>query len=154
MFALAWVMAFAVRSTAIGLGCMIPIHATATANPQPAALVVAEDRLPARGTVRRAPGRLGDMLDGGVIDEIEVRTADVLITLRAANSWAAELGDDVRDALCDALLDPAGWRVEGAPDHNRRAGGDRRRAADRIDSARSPNHTAARSNWCRSRATT
>ena len=94
---------------------MIPIHATATANPQQLRWVVAEDRLPARGTVRQAPGRLGDMLDGGVIDEIEVRTGDVLITLRAGNSWR-ELGDDVRDALCDALLDPAGWRVDVAPD--------------------------------------
>ena len=39
---------------------MIPIHATATANPQQLRWVVAADRLPARGAVRRAPGRLGD----------------------------------------------------------------------------------------------
>ena len=94
---------------------MIPIHATATANPQQLRWVVAEDRLPARGTVGQAPGRLGGMLDGGVIDEIEVRTADVMITLRAGNSWR-ELGDDVREALCDALLDRAGWRVDVASD--------------------------------------
>ena len=94
---------------------MIPIHATATANPQQLRWVVADDRLPARGTVRQAPGRLGEMLDGGVIDEIEVRTTDVLITLRAEKSWR-ELGDDVREALSDALLDPAGWRVDVAPD--------------------------------------
>ena len=55
------------------------------------------------------------MLDGGAIDEIEVRTGDVLITLRAGNNWR-ELGDDVREALSDALLDPAGWRVDVAPD--------------------------------------
>ena len=77
---------------------MIPIHATATANPQQLRWVVAEGRLPARGMVRQAPGRLGNMLDGSLIDEIEVRTADVLITLRAGNGWR-ELGDDVRDAL-------------------------------------------------------
>jgi len=94
---------------------MIPIHATATANPQQLRWVVAEHRLPARGRVRQAPGHLGRMLDGGVIDEIQVRTGDVLITLRAGNSWR-ELGDDVRDALCDALPDPAGWRVDAAPD--------------------------------------
>jgi NFU1 iron-sulfur cluster scaffold homolog, mitochondrial len=94
---------------------MIPIHATATANPQQLRWVVAEDRLPARGRVRRAPGRLGDLLDAGVIDEIEVRTGDVLITLRAGNSWR-ELGDDLRDALCDALPDPAGWRVDATPE--------------------------------------
>jgi NFU1 iron-sulfur cluster scaffold homolog, mitochondrial len=94
---------------------MIPIHAIATANPQQLRWVVAADRLPARGTVRQAPGRLGTLLDGGVIDEIEVRTADVLITLRTSESWR-EVGDDVREALCDALPDPAGWRVDVAPD--------------------------------------
>ena len=65
--------------------------------------------------MRQAPGRLGALVGDGVIDEIEVRTGDVLITLRAGNSWR-ELGDDVREALCDALLDPAGWRVDDAPD--------------------------------------
>jgi NFU1 iron-sulfur cluster scaffold homolog, mitochondrial len=94
---------------------MIPIHATATANPQQLRWVVAHDRLPARGAVHQAPGRLGALVDDGVIDEIAVRTGDVLITLRAGNSWR-ELGDEVRDALCDALLDPAGWRVDVAPD--------------------------------------
>ena len=94
---------------------MIPIHATATANPQQLRWVVAEDRLPPRGAVRQAPGRLGALVDSGVIDEIDVRTGDVLITLRAGNSWR-ELGDDVREALCDALRDPAGWRVDVAPD--------------------------------------
>ena len=61
---------------------MIPIHATATANPQQLRWVIAAERLPARGVVRHAPGRLGTLLDGGVIDEIEVRPADVAITLR------------------------------------------------------------------------
>jgi Fe-S cluster biogenesis protein NfuA len=50
-----------------------------------------------------------------VIDEIEIRTTDMLITLRAEKSWR-ELGDDVREALCDALLEPAGWHVESALD--------------------------------------
>jgi Fe-S cluster biogenesis protein NfuA len=94
---------------------MIPIHATATANPQQLRWVTAADRLPARGTVRAAPGRLGALLDAGVIDEIEVRTADLLITLRADSSWR-ELGDEVREALCNALLNPAGWRVDVEPD--------------------------------------
>lgn len=94
---------------------MIPIHATATANPQQLRWVVASDRLPARGSVRAAPGRLGALLDDGVIDEIEVRAADVLITLRGGASWR-ELGDDVHEALCNALLDPTGWRVDLAPD--------------------------------------
>jgi Fe-S cluster biogenesis protein NfuA len=59
------------------------------------------------------------LLDAAVIDEIEVRTADLLITLRADSSWH-ELGDEVREALCDALLDPAGWRVDAAPDDTSR----------------------------------
>ena len=94
---------------------MIPIHAIATASPQQLRWVTAADRLPARGTVRAAPGRLGALLEAGVIDEIEVRTADLLITLRTDNNWR-ELGDDIRRALSDALLDPAGWRVDPSPD--------------------------------------
>ena len=111
---------------------MIPIHATATANPQQLRWVVAAARLPARGTVRAAPGRLGALLDDGVIDEIEVRTTDVLISLRA-DRQLARAGDDVRDALCDALLDPAGWQVDSALDDSRPADRDRRRVARRSD---------------------
>jgi NFU1 iron-sulfur cluster scaffold homolog, mitochondrial len=96
---------------------MIPIHATATADPQQLRWVVAADRLPPAGTVRRAPGRLGAWLDGGVIDEMVVRTADVLITLSAGNRWR-ELGDDVRAALSDALLEPAEWRIEASDNTN------------------------------------
>jgi len=94
---------------------MIPLHATATTDPQQLRWVVAADRLPARGRVREAPGRLGELLDRGVLDDIEVRAADVLITLGAGGSWR-ELGDDVRRALSDALLDPAGWRLEPRAD--------------------------------------
>jgi NFU1 iron-sulfur cluster scaffold homolog, mitochondrial len=94
---------------------MIPIHATATANPQQLRWVVTADRLPPAGSVRQAPGRLGALLDSEVIHEIVVRAAlgkgEVLITLSAGNGWR-ELGDDVRQALSDALLDPGGWRVD------------------------------------------
>jgi Fe-S cluster biogenesis protein NfuA len=94
---------------------MIPIHATATVNPQQLRWVAAADRLPARGTVRAAPGRLGALLERGVIQQIVIRAADVLIALGADHSWR-ELGDEIREALCDALPDPAGWRVDAAPD--------------------------------------
>jgi NFU1 iron-sulfur cluster scaffold homolog, mitochondrial len=94
---------------------MIPIHATATAEPRQLRWVVAADHLPARGTVRAAPGRLGALLDGGVIDNMVVRATDVLITLVDGKSWR-ELGDEVREALCDALLDPAGWHVDVSAD--------------------------------------
>jgi len=94
---------------------MIPIHATGTADPRQLRWVVAADRLPARGTVRAAPGRLGALLDSGAIEAMLVRDADVLITLADGKRWR-ELGDEVREALCDALLDPAGWRVDVSAD--------------------------------------
>jgi NFU1 iron-sulfur cluster scaffold homolog, mitochondrial len=94
---------------------MIPVHATATGNPQQLRWVVAADRLPTRGAVLQAPGRLGGLLDDGVIEQIEVRPADLMITLHSGNSWR-EWGDDVRQALCDALLDPTGWNVDAADD--------------------------------------
>jgi NFU1 iron-sulfur cluster scaffold homolog, mitochondrial len=96
---------------------MIPLHATATADPQQLRWVIAADGLPPAGTVRQAPGRLGALLDSGVIDEMVVRAAlnkgEVLITLSAGNSWR-ELGDDIREALSDALLNAAGWRVDAS----------------------------------------
>ena len=92
---------------------MIPIHATATTDPQQLRWVIAADRIPPAGSVRRAPGRLGVLLDDGVISEMVVRTADVLITLSAGHRWR-ELGDDVREALDVALLDPTGWRIDAS----------------------------------------
>ncbi len=44
-----------------------------------------------------------------------MRRADVLITLHSGRSWR-EIGDDVRQALSDALLDPAGWHVDPVAD--------------------------------------
>jgi NFU1 iron-sulfur cluster scaffold homolog, mitochondrial len=92
---------------------MIRMHATATADPQQLRWVIAAARLPARGTVREAPGRLGALLDTGVIDEVVVRAADVLITLGTGESWR-KLGDDVREALNEALLEPADWRIDAS----------------------------------------
>jgi NFU1 iron-sulfur cluster scaffold homolog, mitochondrial len=99
---------------------MIPIHAIATADPQQLRWVIGADRLPPAGIVSQAPGRLGALLNSGVIDGMVVRAApndgdkgEVLITLGAGSSWR-ELGDDVREALSDALLNPAGWRVEAS----------------------------------------
>ena len=96
---------------------MIPIHATATADPQKLRWVIAADRLPASGIVRQAPGRLGTLVDAGVIDEMVIRTGsgqgEVLITLGPGNNWR-EVGDDVREALIDALPDTAGWRIDAS----------------------------------------
>ena len=92
---------------------MIPIHAIATADPQQLRWVITADPLPPAGTVRQAPGRLGVLLDAGVISEMVLRTADVLITLNADHRWR-EVGDDVREALRVALLDPTGWRIDAS----------------------------------------
>ncbi|GBE64505.1 hypothetical protein MFM001_09670 [Mycobacterium sp. MFM001] len=94
---------------------MIPMHATATADPRQLRWVVPPGNLPPAGTVRHAPGPLGALLNGGVIDELVVRGADVLITLSAGHSWR-DLGDQMRDALGEALLDPTGWQVESSDD--------------------------------------
>ena len=93
---------------------MIPIHATATANPRQLRWVVAPDRLPPRGAVRHAPGALGGLLQNGVIEELLVCANDILITVGAATSWRA-VGDDVREALGEALMEPAAWVVDSSP---------------------------------------
>ncbi|GBG40333.1 NifU family protein [Mycobacterium montefiorense] len=90
---------------------MIPIHATATANPRQLRWVVAPEQLPARGTVRNAPGRLGALLDAHAIDEVVVGAGGILITIGAGGDWR-ELGDDIREALGAALLDSAGWTID------------------------------------------
>jgi NFU1 iron-sulfur cluster scaffold homolog, mitochondrial len=90
---------------------MIPIHATATANPAQLRWAVPPEQLPPRGVVRQAPGKLGSLLDSGVIEELLVGTSGILITIGAANSWRA-VGDGIRDALSAALLVPVGWTVD------------------------------------------
>jgi len=99
---------------------MIPIHAIATANPQQLRWVIAAERMPPAGSVHRAPGRLGVLLDDGVISEMLVGTADVLITLSDGQRWR-ELGDDISKALNDALLDPTGWRIDASTNTDRLA---------------------------------
>lgn len=89
---------------------MIPLHATATGNPRQLRWVVAPDRLPPLGIVQHAPGSLGALLKSGLIAEIVVCATDILITVGETRSWR-EVGDDIRTALTEALVDPAGWRV-------------------------------------------
>ncbi|WP_144209038.1 NifU family protein [Mycobacterium tilburgii] len=90
---------------------MIPLHATATAHPPQLRWVVAADRLPPRGTVRTAPGKLGALLDTGILDGIVVEPSGILITIGAGHTWR-ELGDDVRAALSAALAQPDSWAVD------------------------------------------
>lgn len=90
---------------------MIPLHATATSNPQQLRFVVPSGNLPPRGAVREAPDPLGGWLGRGVITEMLVGGAEVLITLSNGHTWR-EFGDEIRDALSDALRARSGWRVE------------------------------------------
>lgn len=89
---------------------MIPMHAVATGNPQQLRWVTTAEHPPAGGIVQSAPGRLGTLLDTGVIEELVMRGSEAIITLDAENSWRAR-GDEICVALGAALLDPAGWRV-------------------------------------------
>lgn len=88
---------------------MIPLHATATEDPRRLRWVVAADQLPPGGTVRVAPGRLGALLRARVIDEIVVGPGGILITV--AGTWRA-LGDEIREALSEALQHPGSWTVD------------------------------------------
>jgi len=89
---------------------MIPLHATATADPRQLLFVVTAANLPPRGVVREAPDRLADWLRRGVIEEVVVGDTGVLITLSNGRAWR-EVGDGIRAALADALAE-SGWQVE------------------------------------------
>lgn len=66
------------------------------------------------GRVRRAPGRLGEMLGAGAISGALVEHTAVWLWLREDLSWP-EMGPPVQSALREALADPDGWLVETAP---------------------------------------
>ena len=95
---------------------MIPVHATATSNPRQLLFVVPASNLPAPGVVRAAPDRLADWLRRGVIEEVVVGETGVLVTLSHGHGWR-EFGDDIRDALVDALTAGSGWQVDAAEDN-------------------------------------
>ena len=95
---------------------MIPLHPVAGDNPQQLRWVTSPDALPAVGTVRWAPGALGVLLHDGVIAELTIRATDMLLTLSDGNNWR-HYGDQIREALSDALLAPDSWQIEaGASD--------------------------------------
>lgn len=89
---------------------MIPMHAVATEDPQRVRWVIDHERMPAAGRVRHAPGRLGELQDDGVIDELAVAGSEIAITLSPRQSWRVR-GEEIRVALADALREPAGWSI-------------------------------------------
>ena len=100
---------------------MIPLHATATSDPRRLRFVVPAADLPPRGVVRAAPDRLADLLRREVIHEIMVADGGVLVTLATGKAWR-DVGDEIRDALADALTQ-SGWRVAPATGEDDRIAG-------------------------------
>lgn len=94
---------------------MIPLHPVAGPDPQQLRWVTSPDALPAVGAVRWAPGALGALLQAGVIEEMVVCATDMLLTLSAGNSWRRS-GEQIRDALAEALRNPASWQIETKAD--------------------------------------
>lgn len=89
---------------------MIPMHAVATEDPQRVRWVIGHECMPAAGRVRHAPGRLGELQDDGVIDELAVAGSEIAITLSPRQSWR-DRGEEIRVALDDALREPAAWSI-------------------------------------------
>ena len=96
-----------------GAAARVPVH------PEPVAgradeirWVVPAGILPP-GLVRTAPGRLGELLASGALVEALAERAALWLRL-TDGTWRAR-GAEVRTALQEALLEPAGWVVD-APD--------------------------------------
>lgn len=93
---------------------MIGIHPErVTGDPQAVRWVIPAGTV-AVGRVRRAPGRLGEMLsDGTLYDALSERGA-LWLWLRPGLAWR-DVGQAVLAAIRDALADPGGWVVDPAP---------------------------------------
>lgn len=93
---------------------MIGIHAERVADDDRVVRwVVPAGSLPV-GRVRRAPGRLGEMLSEGTFSDALTEHTAVWLWLRDGQSWT-KAGPAVQSALRDAVGDRAGWVVEPAP---------------------------------------
>jgi Fe/S biogenesis protein NfuA len=91
----------------------VPVHPEPVAGrPDVLRWVVPADTLPT-GVVRRAPGRLGALLDAGELTDGLAERAALWLRL-TRGSWS-ERGAEVRGALQEALLDAAAWELD-APD--------------------------------------
>lgn len=93
---------------------MIALHAErVAADARAVRWVMPAGSLPV-GRLRRAPGRLGSMLDDGTLTTGLVEHTAVWLWAGRPDSWSA-VGSAVQSALCEALADPRGWVVDPAP---------------------------------------
>jgi Fe/S biogenesis protein NfuA len=93
---------------------VIGIHAERVAGDDRVVRFVVPAGLLPTGRVRRAPGRLGDMLSEGTFSDALTENSAVWLWLREGVSWSTA-GTSVQSALREALGDPQGWTVEPAP---------------------------------------
>jgi Fe/S biogenesis protein NfuA len=93
---------------------VIGIHAERVADDDRVVRWVVPGGLLPTGRVRRAPGRLGDMLRDGSFSDALIENTAVWLWLRDGLSWSS-VGTSVQSALREALGDPQGWTVEPAP---------------------------------------
>lgn len=87
----------------------VPMHPELVAGEeQTVRWVLPADAVPFVGPVRSAPGLLGELLAGGVIQEIVCESCAVLVRLDDGERWTDRL-PSIREALSSAIADP-GWQ--------------------------------------------
>lgn len=92
---------------------MIALHPERVAgDPQSVRWVMPAGTLPV-GRVRRAPGRIGEMLTDGTLSDMLVEHTAVWTWLRPELSWTA-VGAEVQTALREALTHAGDWIVDPA----------------------------------------
>lgn len=93
---------------------MVALHAERVSGDARAVRWVIPAGLLPAGRVRTAPGRFGELLDGGTVCDALVEHTAVWLWVRDPQSWG-RIGREVQAALRDALTDRDGWTVDPAP---------------------------------------
>lgn len=91
-----------------GDGVGTALHAEAGSDAAEVRWVAPEATLPAAGTVLRAPGDLGSLLDEGVLVDVVVLPGHVVTRVPDASDWP-RVGARVRRAVAGALTSPTAW---------------------------------------------
>lgn len=92
---------------------MIAIHAERVADdPQAVRWVMPAGIVPS-GRIRRAPGRLGELLGDATLSDALTEPTALWLRLRDGLFWST-YGSEVAAAVQNALSDPLGWEIEPA----------------------------------------